>query len=187
MQLTRDTRVARIEEELARLLVRFGDTPFAISDDGKELIVANYIAEELAVDDIEFRDERYRVILAEALQGVNEEDDHWRAQRHFLSHPDPVISQVAVALSNERYELSRYHYPQQNVETDEEKLYEILPTLMGDYKYALISERCNALKQALRTPGQGDDAYYMNLLRQYKELSDIQKAIARQQGDRTII
>ncbi len=85
-------------------------------------------------------------------------DSNFIAERYFLAHPDPVISKLSVDLiSNVRYQLSKYHSKSQKIVTDEERLYELVPTLMINFKYAIVSEELKHMMYALQDPAIAND------------------------------
>ena len=47
---------------------------------------------------------------------------------------------MSVDLINVRYQLSKYHSKSQKIVTDEERLYELVPMLMINFKYAIVTE-----------------------------------------------
>ena len=88
---------------------------------------------------------------------------------------------------NERYQLSKYHSKSQKIVTDEERLYELVPQLMGDFKYAIVEEECKQTLKALQDPEvYQNEARYTAIMKRYKELSEIQNMMAKRLGDRTL-
>lgn len=61
-----------------------------------------------------------------------------------MAHPDPKISTIATELASDRYQLSKYHSKTQKLVTDEERLYEMVPMLMINFKNAIVAEEPEA-------------------------------------------
>ena len=53
-------------------------------------------------------------------------------------------------LISNRYQLSKYHSKSQKMVTDEERLYELVPALMINFKYAIVGEELKHMMSALR-------------------------------------
>jgi DNA primase len=70
----------------------------------QELSAAEYIIFELLHDDLAFVDPVYQMVYEEFIQRMGE--DVIPDQQYFLHHPNPAISQVAVNMVADNYELS---------------------------------------------------------------------------------
>ena len=77
-------------------------------------------------------------------------DSNFIAERYFWHIPDPVISKLSVDLINVRYQLSKYHSKSQKIVTDEERLYEMVPMLMINFKYAIVTEELKHMLYACK-------------------------------------
>ena len=58
---------------------------------------------------------------------------------------------------NVRYQLSKYHSKSQKIVTDEERLYELVPMLMINFKYAIVTEELKHMLYALQDPALAHD------------------------------
>ena len=156
-------------------------------DEGREtpLSVVEFVVNELQIDDLRLHNPLHRRMLAEAAAHLH--DEGFRAEHYFGTHPDPDISRYAAALMEERYTLSKYHTKAQRIATDEERLMELVPHVMTDFKFAIVEEELKHTQQALLNPENlHDEARYLNIMRHYKELSEVQRLIARRLGDRVL-
>ena len=64
---------------------------------------------------------------------------------------------------------------------------ELVPHVMTDFKFAIVEEELKHTQQALLNPENlHDEARYLNIMRHYKELSEVQRLIARRLGDRVL-
>ena len=178
-----------LEKLIMELVVRYGEkTMCNVEDDeGREtpLSVVEFVVNELQIDDLRLHNPLHRRMLAEAAAHLH--DEGFRAEHYFGTHPDPDISRYAAALMEERYTLSKYHTKAQKIATDEERLMELVPHVMTDFKFAIVEEELKHTQQALLDPENlHDEARYLNIMRHYKELSEVQRLIARRLGDRVL-
>ena len=102
------------------------------------LTVIEYISMDLKQDELQFHNPLHRKILAEAESHLH--DQNFTAERYFLAHPDPTISRLAAEMINDRYQLSKYHSKSQKIITDEERLHELVPHQIIDFKLAILEE-----------------------------------------------
>ena len=178
------------ERLIMQILIRYGEKVMChIADENNENIpitVIEYIINDLKQDELSFHNPLHRTILSEA--GTHIHDTNFISERYFLAHPSQEISKLAAELASDRYQLSKYHSKAQHVVTDEERLYELVPHLMIDFKSTIIKEELKHILQALQNPENvKDETKYMNMMKRYKELCLVQSEMAKYQGDRVII
>ena len=124
-------------------------------------------------------------MLEEVLPHVHEAG--FNVSRYFFSHPDPQIARLAADLCSDRYQLSKYHARSQKIVTDEERLYELVPHLLTDLKLAIVDEEVKQVLKALQDQEvMSDAARYMEIMKRYKDLSEVRRSIAKKAGDRVI-
>ena len=103
-----------------------------------------------------------------------------------MTHPDPVISKLSVELISNRYQLRKSQMEQ--MVTDEERLYELIPRLMINFKYAIVSEELKHVMFALQDPAViNDEAQCNSIMKRYNELHKVKILMARRLGDRVIV
>ena len=176
------------EESLVRMIIRYGEKVVCCVEDeeGNEqpFTVTEYIAYNLKVDDIQFHNPIHRKILKEAEENVHNEN--FVAERYFLSNPDPQISKVAADMSSDRYQLSNYHSKGQKIITDEERLYELVPRLLLDFKISILKEEMKHTLQALNDPAVASNPEKCaEIMAHFKDLTETQNMILKDAGDRT--
>lgn len=177
------------EKLIMEMLVRYGEQQMCYDEkeDGSQvpITVTEYIANDLKIDDLQFHNPVHRKMLAEAVAHIA--DKEFRAEHYFCNNTDPAISVYAVNLINEPYTLSKYHAKTQKIESDEERLYELVPHLMIDFKNAIVEEELKHTLQALRNPENAhDESKYIAIMKHYKDLSEIQRIMAKRLGDRVL-
>lgn len=148
--------------------------------------VLEYVISDLKGDELSFHNPQHRQILSEAAAHLY--DNGFKAERYFLSHPDPTISKLCVDLINVRYQLSKYHSKTQKIVTDEERLYELVPMLMVNFKYAIVTEELKHLLYALQDPALANNNEKCDsLMKRYNSLREVQSLMAKRLGDRVVL
>ena len=178
------------EEELVRMLIRYGDKVacYEETEEGETVprTVIDLIDSDLKADNIRFHDSLHRRILEEAIR--HEQDAGFSAERYFITHPEAEISQLAANLVSDRYQLSKYHSKAQKIITDEERLYELIPRLLLDFKLSIVEEELAQILRSLTEPGIANDPQRcMEMMQRYKELHETQSLMAQKAGDRVIL
>lgn len=178
------------EQQLIKIIIRYGEKAMCYieTEDGTEvpLTVIEFISVQLKQDELRFHNPLHRKILAEAEEHLH--DMNFTAERYFLAHPDSAISKLAADMMSDRYQLSKYYTRAQKIVTDEERLYELVPHLMVDFKLAILEEEMKHTLQALNTPNIANDPNRCHeMMSHYKELSEQLKDMAKRAGDRVVI
>ncbi|KAA6351751.1 DNA primase [termite gut metagenome] len=179
----------KFELLIIQALIRYGEKIIYNDEDeeGQEIPVkvTEYIVNELKRDDLNFHNPLHRQILAEAAEHIH--DNGFVAERYFMTHPNPDISKLTTELTNDRYQLSKYHFKGQKLPTDEERLSEIVPTDMGNFKDAIIKEELKHIMRTLQNPEIADDPETCNaVMQRYKEMKEVRDIISKRLGVRVI-
>ena len=179
----------RKELLLVQVLIRYGEKIicYAENEQGEEVpvSVAGFIDYALQEDGLLFHNALHKRILQEAIDHIHEKD--FSSERYFLNHPDNHISMLAFELSGDKYQLSKYHSKHQKIASDEERLTELVPTLISDFKLAIVDEELKQILLKLRQPDiLSRKEEYMEIMKHYKEMKDIERTLARERGDRVI-
>lgn len=175
---------------LMQQVVRYGERVMYAEEDeegnSRNVTVAEHVASDLSVDSLELQDPMHRRMLDEVMQRIHNEG--FVASRYFFSHPDPQVARLAADLSSDRYQLSKYHSRSQKIVTDEERLCELVPHLLTDLKLAIVEDELKQVLAALQDRTiMTDAARYMEVMKRYKDLSEVQRAIAKRAGDRVVL
>ena len=89
-------------------------------------------------------------------------------------------------LQNEKYQLSKSN--EQALTKDEERLYELIPHLLIDFKLSILEEDMKQTVQKLSQPEvSGNLELCMKVMEHYKNLTETLKEMAKRAGDRVII
>ncbi|MDL2223480.1 DNA primase, partial [Bacteroidales bacterium OttesenSCG-928-M11] len=117
------------EESILYYLVRYGELTLykeanVDTNEEKEVKVAEYIFNELKIDELQFSNSSYQQILEEGYSKCNTTD--FKAEYYFINHSDPEISRIAVNLSTQIYIESKVHFKNRKQEDESEKLKELI-------------------------------------------------------------
>ena len=175
---------------LMQQLVRYGEQVMYAEEDengnARNVTVVEHIAHDLSVDGLQLQDPMHRRMLDEVLARIHTEG--FVASRYFFSHPDPQVARLAADLSSERYQLSKYHSRSQKIVSDDERLCELVPHLLTDLKLAIVEDELKQVLSALQDRSvMTDAARYMEIMKRYKDLSEVQRLIAKRAGDRVVL
>lgn len=176
------------EQLLIKTLIRYGERVmcYVETEENAEtpLTVIEYISLDLKQDELEFHNPLHRKILAEAEAHLH--DPNFTAERYFLAYPDPTISRLAAEMINDRYQLSKSN--SQAIIKDEERLHELVPHQLIDFKFAILNEDMKYTLQALsKSEIAGNPEKCLEVMAHYKELSELQKIMAKRAGDRVVL
>ena len=180
------------EKLLIAAIIRYGDllmpgSEVPPSEEVPEglppLSVAQYVANELETDGLTFHHPVCVQILTEAIAMPLSEEGH--SLQQFLSHPHAEVSRMAADLGQDRYTLC--HSQQSTFVPDRERLYDLIPRLIHDFKNAYLQKELDNLLQQLRDPQvTADTARTLQIMQRYKELHEVQKAFAQYLGERVV-
>ena len=174
---------------LVQAIVRHGNKTMCYMEDesGQDIpvTVVQYIHYALSEDSLFLHTPLHQRILDEALAHQNEEG--FETEKYFLNHPDTAISTLAFELTSEKYQLSKYHTKNQKIPSEDERLMELVPHLITDFKLSIVDEELKQILMKLRDPKilQSQEEY-MAIMKHFKEVKEIESALARQRGDRVI-
>lgn len=179
------------EVDLMRMLIRYGEKVMCMAEDeeGNEIpvTVAEYIAEGLHNDSLGFHIALHRRVLNECVAHIH--DSGFCAERYFVSHLDPEVSKLAAEMASDRYVLSKYHSRGQKIVTDEERLYELIPRLLVDFKLNIVTAELDHILKALTTNSDvsRDTKSAAEIMQRYKQLHEVRIVLARHAGDRVVL
>ena len=87
---------------------------------------------------------------------------------------------------SDRYRLSKSN--EQALTKDEERLHELVPHLLIDFKLAVLEEDMKQTIQQLNLPEVSQNVEKaMEIMKHYKELTETLKEMAKRAGDRVIL
>ena len=181
-------------QNLMQLIVRYGEVPIYQSED-QIVRAGEYIISELQRDNVELNNPLYQLIMDEYMAHYKE--SNWVAANYFQYHPNGDISQFAVNMLADKYQLSRMYAKQmvsENVvkEVDMPSDVDILPDMVQrmllELKYTIVNERIDSMQTMLKEAQLRDDwELIRTILEQQPMLMDIRQQLCKALGNRVIL
>lgn len=187
--------ISEEERLLVTLLVRYAGLLIDVGTDDTQTVgeseetasvtVAQYIADNLENDGLAFRSAACQKVLKEACANARP-DGTWDSLPYFLAHPDPEVSNLASEVGQDDFELSTHQREQYIPEKD--RLYEIVPHILHDFKHMFIKEQLQSLLLQLRNPELMHDPQKAEaIMRDYMCLCEIDREFAHKLGERILL
>ena len=178
------------ERNILKLLVRYGEKTVCVeeNEDGSHtpITVTQYVVRTLHDDQIEFQTPVYKTLLDEAALQMSKPG--FVPQRHFLNHRDASMSLLAADLLSDPYELSKYHARFQELESDADKLEELIPRVLEDLKYAIVKGEAKKLEDALKlAQREKNDTEVTRITHELLDLLEIQRNLGKRLGERIVV
>lgn len=181
-------------QNLMQLIVRYGEAVIYQSED-QIVRAGEYIISELNRDSIDLNNPLYQLIMDEYMAHYKE--PNWVAATYFQYHPNGDISQLAVNMLADKYQLSRMYAKQivsENVvkEVELPNEVEILPDLVQrmllELKYTIVNERIDSMQTLLKEAQLRDDwVLTRTILEQQPVLIEIRQQLCKALGNRVIL
>ena len=184
-----DELFLQTEQLLIQMIIRHGEKVMCnIKDqDGTErpITVVEYINLSLMDDELKLQSPLHQRILDEALEHYWEEG--FRRDRYFENHPDLTIAELATELAHEKETLSKIHNKGIPIKPEEERLGELIPHLMGDYKLAVVDRELRKLMELISSPEvMADKERSIEVMKRYQDIKHVQSQLGRMRGDRVL-
>ena len=176
------------ERSILQLLIRYGQHLMFYNDEAKSqpITVADYIVEEMNHDDINFFNPLHRLILDEYKGHLH--DENFVPERYFLYHSNSQISQLTADLVTEKYTLSKVHSKIKKVETDSERLIELIPRVIFEFKNSLILDLIRQKLKEMKIASETKNNLRVDeLMREMADLEAVKKQLSKTLGERIII
>ncbi len=132
---------------------------------------------------------------AEADLNVNIEDEIARIEtssrrtyfeRNLINHPDDLIRRLVTEFVDDRYQLSKVHSKFAHVETEEERLTELVPRAVYEYKDAILGRDIAELKKRISTAVTSDPERIDGLLTELMDKTRTKAEFAKFLGERIV-
>lgn len=183
-----DEKFEELEKQVMTTIVRYGERTIICQDNDngeQQMTVIDFFYNELKEDNLKFRNETYQKMFEDTYSHLSNGGSS--ASRFLLSSPDLRISMIAAEMLNEKYQLSKMFTDDERIPKEESNIGMLLSHQILDYKNKVVESRLNNLKQLLRDKDVANNVQrYMDIMKEYMELKDAQKAIAQRLGDRPL-
>lgn len=181
----------RYEIALLRYIVRYGERilyDYTDEETNEQVIwrVADYIRFDLNRDDLSFNTPLFQEMLDEAVDHCRQEG--FIANRYFLSHPNPIISRLAANLVSEKYQLSKYHTRFREIETEEDKLKQLVLKDLYTLKEAYITKKIKDIQHQIKEAHASNNMdQVIDLMTRLTRLNEIKSVLCKELGERIIL
>jgi len=176
------------ERTILQILIKHGEVVFFYADEAKEqpVTVGDYILEELEKDHLVFDHPVHALMLEE--YKMHHKQENFIAERFFLYHTNGQISMLTADLISEKYTLSRIHSKIKKIETDAERLIELVPRVVFEFKNSLILDMIKKKLLELKAANDAkDNELYDRLMQDWDQLEQSKKQLSKTLGERIII
>jgi len=176
------------EKNILQVLIKYGNHTLYtdVENNNVTKTVADYIIEELECDELQLEQAIHRLIIEEYKLRTN--DENFNPERHFLHHSDSKVSLLAADLITEKYTLSKVHSKTKKIETDAERLIELVPRLVFELKNSVVLDK---IKQKLICLKEANEAknniLITEIMQEMSYLEIFKKQLAKELGERIII
>ena len=185
-----DEKIVQAEVLLVQQLIRHGEKVMCDVEDEETgephpLKVAEFISFSLEQDALHMILPIHQRILQEALTHLD--DEGFQCTRYFENHSDNDVATLAISLAHDPETLSKVHSKGLTIPPEEERLAELLPHLMTDYKLAIVKKTLSGLRLQIADPAMKVNKERFNLLMQeFLNTSRSLQELSKQCGDRVI-
>lgn len=176
------------ERNIVQLLIRYGEDVMYFADEEQKqpVTVAMYMFDELENDGIKLGNALYQSII-DAYKKRRAESA-FSPERYFLHHPDAGIARLATDLVTDKYTLSKVHSKMKRVETDAERLNDLAPRLIYEYKNSIILDLIKHKLRDMKIASDAKDyARASEIMKEYADLENVKNQLAKTLGERIII
>lgn len=179
------------EKNILEALIRYGKHVLYYADAEAErneqpVLVAEYILEELEHDELNFANPLHDMLLSE--YKTHYKDEGFDAEHFFVKHPQEKISLLAADLLAEKYTLSKIHEKIARPLADSDRLIELIPRLIFEYKNSYILKLIRNKLLEMKTSSEAQDFRRTDeLMREIGRLNSIQQQLSKSLGERIII
>ena len=178
---------------LIQVLIRYGERVLYQTEQ-QMITVGEYIITEIKNDSIDIPNPLHQRIIDEYI--ANYQSPQFVSSSFFHHHSDPQISQLAVDMIADKYQLSRIYSKKsisenvtQEVQQDEvDILPELVQRLLLELKLTVVEERLDAMEKLLaQAVSDKNDQLITAILEQQPQLAEIRKQLCRALGNRVVV
>jgi DNA primase len=172
------------EEELIRLMLRFGTREIIVLNEEKEknsTSIIELIINEVLTDDLEFRNSIFKRIFQFFVDGIKENALY--SSSYFKRLEDQEIVQFVSDIESREIELSHNWIHQHSIFTKSEgdNLYQTVMNSIYNFKYHKVEQRLNELKNSLKIETLSDEDVLL-VLSEQMALEKVKKVLSEKLG-----
>lgn len=149
--------------------------------------VIQFIDYSLRQNGLSFNTPAYQNMLEIGLQ--HSQDENFVAENFYLNYPNQQVSNLAFEITFDKEILSKYH--DRGEGSSQQEQYNILTNLithlLTDLKLNIVKQRCEETMKLMNDPSiRKDRERLQSIMRQLMEYKNLEKALAKQCGERVI-
>jgi DNA primase len=189
------------ERSILRYIVRYGEVDMENVEEEEQtensgspkrkkkqrtpVFTVQYVAEEFEALGLSFTNPLYEQILHETFARYKNEG--FVAETYFIHHPNPEISNLAIDLATDKYIESKIHSRTKRLPKEKEKLYELVPYVVINYKNFLLERQIKSIENDIQEAEKNNDSdRLISLINELQTISQQKKIIARALRERII-
>ena len=183
-----DLKYDNEERNILQQLIRYGQSVMFYADAEKTqpVTVGTFILEEFEHDQLSFQNALHQQIMDEyKLHCI---DDTFNVEKFFLYHSNSQISQLTANLITEKYALSKVHSKVKKIEADGDRLIELIPRVIYEFKNSLILHDIRQKLIELKAASDAKNSQLANqIMTEMAGLENVKKQLSKELGERIII
>jgi DNA primase len=186
--ITSSSKFEDQEKNILQVLVKYGEVIFYYADEEKQIpvTVGDYILGELEKDHLLFYNDIHALMLEEFK--IHHQQQDFVSEKFFLYHSNGQISMLTADLISEKYTLSRIHSKLKKIDSDAERLLELVPRVVYEFKNSLILDIIKQKLLELKTANDGKNNLLIDqIMQEMQQLDQVKKQLSKTLGERIII
>ncbi|MDE6651469.1 MAG: hypothetical protein K2K08_03570, partial [Paramuribaculum sp.] len=123
------------------------------------------------------------------IQKLTEEFETTYLVKNLVSSPDDVVREVATDLADEKHKLSKIHTKYSAIETEKDKLKDLVPMAYYNLQEAIIETLIKDLLERIRIESSAsprNDSLIIELMKKHSEFNEMKKELAKYLGERIV-
>jgi len=172
-------KINKEEKEIVRILLNYGNETLQV--EGEDISIANFIIDELRVDDIRFENESIQSLMSEISCQVD--NDGRIILDYFTLHINPTISNLTIDLISNKHDISKNWEQRHRILTGSEKtkLRKAVENAIYALKLKYLDAKLSSIQQQLKE----HPSDFEKITKSYAKHLNIRKLIVEKLG-RTI-
>ena len=123
------------------------------------------------------------------IERLTEEFETTYLVKNLVSSPDDTVREVATYLADEKHKLSKIHTKYSVIETEKDKLKDLVPMAYYNLQEAIIETLIKDLLERIRVESKAiprNDELIIELMKKHSEFNEMKKELARYLGERIV-
>ena len=186
----RSRKKEKFELDILHFLLRYNNCKMVQKTD-EEIVdeqapsVGEFIISDLETDGLTLSRQLFQLFINETKAHLGEEN--FIADRYFLAHEDELVSRLTAQLISDKYQLSKIHSKFQVVDSEEDRLLELVPRVVIAYKDYILQERIQRKEKDLKELNSSDPMEAIHVMAELKDLHELRKRMSQYLGDRIVL